>query len=88
MSEKQLSQDWQLKKEWKSLMKGTAHLNPPSLRIQGKVGGFQRHPQAESPKEASSGQTKNGSDRVLIRRREISFKICTNMELSSGHFSF
>jgi len=49
-------------------MKGTAHLNPPSLNIQGKIGQFQRAAQAELPKGASLGQIIDGSDRVPIRQ--------------------
>ena len=75
-------------KEQACLMKGTAHWNPPSLSIQGKVCRLQRRPQAESPERTQSGQTIDGSDRVPIRRREIFFDIFTNMELSPENFSF
>lgn len=69
-------------------MKGTAGRHPLPLSIQGKVGRFQRRPQAESPKMASPGRTIDGSDRVPIRRWEVLFDICTNMDPSPKHFSF
>ena len=61
-------------------MKGTAHLNPPSLNIQGKIGRFQRPVQTELPKWASLGQIIDGSDRVPIRQ-----PLTSSQSLSKNH---